>query len=160
MANNLFISESDFKVLDEKLEELVQTTQSRCAVLIDKSGSLILAKGRFNYVPPDDLGVMAAGAFSALGNMVDVAATHITTSFHYANAETIHFCVIMPQVFVLILYESSPGETKPKTEQIIHASNNFAASVRPILEKKNAIVPKVASFNFINNKINEIFKVS
>lgn len=158
MANNLLISEADFKILDESLAELVQSTQSRCAVLIDKSGSLILAKGRFNFVPPDDLGVMAAGAFSALGNMVDVAASHITTTFHYANAETIHFCVITPQVFVLILYESSPGETRPKTEQIIHASNNFASSVRPILEKKNPVFQKVASFDFINKKINEIFK--
>ena len=160
MPNSLLISESDFKILDENLEELIRATQSRSAVLIDKSGALILAKGQFDYVPPDDMSVMAAGAFSALGNMVDVAATHITISFHYAHAETIHFCVITPQVFVLLLYESSPGETKPKTEQIIHASNKFAENVRPILEKKNTFVPNVASFNFINDKINEIFKVS
>jgi len=158
IKKSLFISESEFQILEEKLSNLVVSTNSRCALLIDKSGYLILAKGHFHFIPPDDMGVMASGAFSALCNMMDMAAAHLTVTYHFPGAESLHFCVINPNIFLVIIYKANPQETVKKGEEIMKISRLFAKEVKSLVGKRGIKDKGPASFDFITKKIDEIFK--
>jgi len=158
VKKSLSISESEFQLIEEKLSNLVVSTNSRCALLIDKSGYLILAKGHFHFVPPDDMGVMATGAFSALCSMVDVAAAHLTITYHFPGAESLHFCVINPNIFLLIVYKAIAQETLKKSEEIMKLSRLFAKEIKGLIGKQGVKDKGPASFDFITEKIDEIFK--
>ena len=158
MANReLYISEDDFQDLNDKLSDFVQTAEARCALLVDKSGYLIVAKGHFSFIAPDDLGVMAAGAFSALCNMVDIAAAHVTTNFHFPGTETLHFAIVNPQVFLVVFYKAEADETREKREEIMKMTQDFVREIKPVFGKKDVDVRGWGSLDFINEKIDEIF---
>jgi hypothetical protein len=158
VKKSLSISESEFQLIEEKLSNLVVSTNSRCALLIDKSGYLILAKGHFHFVPPDDMGVLATGAFSALCSMVDVAAAHLTITYHFPGAESLHFCVINPNIFLVIVYKAIAQETLKKSEEIMKMCRLFAKEIKGLIGKRGVKDKGPASFDFITKKIDEIFK--
>jgi roadblock/LC7 domain-containing protein len=157
VTKDIIISDTDFNTIDKLLSELVKSTGSRCALLLDKSGHLILAKGHFHFIPPDDMAVMAAGAFSALSNMVDIAASHLTTYFHFPGTETVHFAVVTPEIFLLMLYKVSDNKLREKEEEVLKSSQKFIRKIKPVLGKKVINNKGWESLDFINEKINQIF---
>ena len=158
MGEGFFITEADSRILDEKLTRLTLSTESRCALLVDKSGHLIMARGHFHFVPPDDMGVKASGAFSTLCNIVDVAAAHITTTFHFPGSETIHFGVVNPNIFIVLIYPTPDRNPENKNEEIMKAIQSFAKEVKELFGKHESDVKSAVSLNFISEKINEILK--
>ena len=156
-AENYFISRDDYNYLDEKLGIMVRATGGRCAILFDKGGYLILAKGDFPSIPPDDMGVMAAGAISALSNMADIAIPHITVYFHPPGTESVHFSVINSKLFLAIFHDKT-GEFSPLLQDdTMKTIQSFIDELREVLGKREEKAPGFSSPDLINEKINEIF---
>jgi len=156
-TKGFFIKEADFKVLEEKLSRLVRETGARCGLVVDKSGYLILASGEFPSLSSEDVGVMSAGALSALGKMVDSRTDHITVHFHTPKLETVHFSVLTPQVFLVVVIQSPEGKELEKEEGVRDACRAFTRDAKPLLEKQEIVSGELGSLDFVNKKLDEMF---
>lgn len=157
-TRDIFLSEEDYKFLNEKVNALVKSVGARCGLLVDKSGYLIIARGKFHYIPADDIGVMSAAAFSALCNMVDVAAAHISVDFHFPGAETMYFAVVNPQIYLILFYKTKDEKAADKKDEIMKKAQEFIREVKPVLGKRAVNVQGWGSLDFITEKLDQIFE--
>jgi hypothetical protein len=111
----IIIDEEGFKNLENKMEELGRRIKAKAILLVDKNGFLILSKGRFPKQPPEDIGVMASAAFTALNQMLNHDSELITVDFHCQPEEIVQ-CHILHQKMFLVLLFQPPVRDNPEWE--------------------------------------------
>ncbi len=158
LYQNLVITEKDFDLIKEGITRVVEARGVRSVLLIDKSGYIIVATGAFRFIPAEEIGVMAAGALSALSTMVDMASPgHLTIQFHSSAVDNIHFAMLNSHIFLAILYNSTALDERGDKDTILKAAQSFIKKVRPLFAKGESTLPGLGSLDFINEKIQEIF---
>ncbi|MBN1903222.1 hypothetical protein JW926_18025 [Candidatus Sumerlaeota bacterium] len=131
-SEEIILEEEDFQNLENKLEALLLEVGSTAALLLDRNGFLILAKGNFPDLDPEDFGVMASAAFTALNQMMNNKSDRITVNFHSPQDENI-LCHILHHKMFLVLIFKSPVEGDPeRAEKIDQASQSFLKDVKRI----------------------------
>jgi len=156
-TREIFISEKDFDFIEERLGGLLVKTAARCAMLVDKSGHLVMARGDFHKTPPNDLGVMAAGAISALCNMSEAAPAHLTAQYHDPGSESIHFALINSNLFLVVFFTTSAENASAGNEVILSESRLFVRNIKPLLFNKGGDIQGWGSLSHIMEKIDNIF---
>jgi predicted regulator of Ras-like GTPase activity (Roadblock/LC7/MglB family) len=155
MISNFYsLSEETVNMITEEMQKLLESTNARCALLIDKSGYIIASEGSFSYLPAEDMGAIAAGSLGALSALVNIAnSNEMTIEFHSKGIDTIYFALLNNRIFLNILYDSSTTKKK-----IRDASKIFVKTVQPLLDKDATQTIKLQSVEFIEEKLSELFK--
>ncbi len=148
------LSEEAINTIIREMQKLLENTNARCALLVDKSGYIIASEGSFSYLPAEDIGAIAAGSVAALGTLVNIASSNeMTIDFHSKGIDTIYFILLNTRIFLNILYDSAITKKK-----IRDASKAFVKTVQPLLDKDATQPVKLQSVEFIEEKLSELFK--
>ncbi len=148
------LSEETINKIFQEMQKLLENTNARCALLVDKSGYIIASEGNFSYLPAEDMGAIAAGSVAALGTLVNIAnSSEMTIDFHSKGIDTIYFVLLNNRIFLNILYDSSITKKK-----IRDASKAFVKAVQPLLDRDGTQPVKLQSVEFIEEKLSELFK--
>lgn len=148
------LSEETISTIVQQMQRLLENTNARCALLVDKSGYIIASEGSFSYLPAEDMGAIAAGSVAALGTLVNIAnSNEMTIDFHSKGIDAIYFVLLNNRVFLSILYDSSITKKK-----IRDASKVFVRIVQPLLDQDATQPVKLQSVEFIEEKLSELFK--
>lgn len=148
------LSKETVLTIERNLQKLIRKTQVRCTFLFERSGYIISAKGDFQYLQPEDMGAMAAGALAAIQSMVSLTnSNEQTITFHNNNLDKIHFAMVTPWVFLAVFYDA-----KTTSKKVREAVKEFVKAVQQCIIKDQTHPVIFDSVQFINEKLNELFK--
>jgi hypothetical protein len=100
------------------------------------------------------MGAIAAGALAALNSLVSRAESReVSIRFYGAEVERIHFALLTERLSVVMLYAHNPRITNVRA-----SVRGFVQKVRPILERDQTRPGPLASMEYIENKLDEMFR--
>lgn len=148
------LSKETISAIERNLQRLIKKSLPRCAFLFERSGYIICSKGDFQYLQPEDMGAIAAGAIAALQSMVSITnSSELTITFHNTTGDRIHFAVVTPRILLAVLYD-----TQTNTKKVREGVREFLKVCKPYLLKDETHPTGLDSVQFINEKLNELFK--
>lgn len=153
------MSDATLDIVHEGLEQLVESSHARCALVIDRTGCIMCSAGDFHPINPSTLGATAAATIAALNAMVSRAASpEVSVKFYGAEIDKIHF-VLLDERLILCLLHSRHATSG----SIRAAAKAFVARVAPEIEAdKRRRAPAnedlVKSVNYIEDKLDQLFK--
>jgi len=148
------LSEETIKIIERNIQKLLRKARPKCVLLIEKSGYIITSKSEVDFKQPENMGAIAAGILTALQSTVSfVNATELTITFHNSSVDRIHFVMLTPKIFLVVLYDNQTPLKKMR-----EGIKEFAKIIRQQLIKDETHPPKIDSVQFINEKLDEIFK--
>jgi hypothetical protein len=125
----IIIDEEGFQNLENKLEELFREIKATATLLVDKNGFLILAKGRFPDQTPEDMGVMASAAFTALNQMMNHKSDQITVNFQLPRDEIVRCHIFHRKMFLILLFKPHMHDEPEREERIRNAAQSFMKEI-------------------------------
>lgn len=148
------LSRRTIEELEGALTELWEQSRARCAFILDRTGCILASQGDFYPMNPQTMGAIAAGAIAALNSLVSRAESReVTIRFYGGEIERIHFALISDRLIVTLLHSHNAT-----TGNIRNAVRNFIQRVRPILEREQTRPGPIASVEYIEKKLDEMFR--
>lgn len=91
-TTDLVIGISDLAELEETLDDMVQGSRARCALLINRDdGSIIAGQGYLDSLDTTSLGALAAGAFASAREIARlIGEPEFSVLFHQGRREHVH----------------------------------------------------------------------
>jgi len=103
----LVIGAQDLPRLEGALDGLLQQSQARCALLINRDdGSLITARGFVHSLDTTSLAALAAGAFASAREIARlIGEPEFSVLFHQGQREHIHVNLAGEHALVMVLFD-------------------------------------------------------
>jgi predicted regulator of Ras-like GTPase activity (Roadblock/LC7/MglB family) len=91
-TTDLVIGISDLSELEQALDDMVQGSRARCALLINRDdGSVIAGQGYLDSLDTTSLGALAAGAFASAREIARlIGEPEFSVLFHQGRREHVH----------------------------------------------------------------------
>jgi len=155
MARQFFLLSGEaIEKIESKMGELVSQTKAKFSQVIDRSGYLIASRGQPPHIHPEEFGAISAAVLSAMRVVVNLAESQeITMKVHSQTMPDLHFRWINPRVFVLVAFDNATSD-----HAVRDAARSFASEVFPHLAQDQAQAPDLRSNQFIEEKIEELFR--
>lgn len=128
----IILDEEVFQRLENKFEELFRQIKATAALFVDKSGFLILAKGSFPDQTPEDMGVMASAAFTALNLMMNRKSDRITVNFQIPPDEIVRCHILHRKMFLVLIFKYNIQDDPERETHITNASQSFLKEIERI----------------------------
>lgn len=150
------LSRRTIEDLDAALNDLRTDSGSRCAFVLDRTGCILAHCGDFHPLNPQTMGAIAAGALAALNSLVSRAESReVSIRFYGSEVERIHFALLNERLSVVLLYTQNPRITNVRA-----SVRGFVQRVRPIIERDQTRPGPLASMEYIETKLDELFRES
>lgn len=148
------LSRRTLEDIEAALNDLRADSGSRCAFVLDRTGCILAFCGDFYPLNPQTMGAIAAGALAALNSLVSRAESReVSIRFYGAEVERIHFALLNERLSVVMLYAQNPRITNVRA-----SVRGFVQKVRPILERDQTRPGPLASMEYIESKLDEMFR--
>jgi hypothetical protein len=149
------LSEKVLDLVEAQLADLLERSGARCAMLIDRSGYLILRRGKFTSVHPEEMATIGAGTFNALQSFVNMSESpELTVNFHTKSLDNIHFHQVNRHSILLVIFRFH----EVAEEDVRRLSKEYAEKIAPELNKDITEVAGWNSVKFISKKLDELFE--
>ena len=105
-AHQIIILEEDVERINAALDDFLRETESKCALVIDRSGQLITSRGVQPTMDIQALSALAAGAFASTSEIARlVGETEFTVLFHQGKKEHIHVSLVDEHTLMMALFD-------------------------------------------------------
>ncbi len=104
---DLVLFEEDYTRINEILVNLVQETNSKFALLVDRSGQLISSQGDTNQMDSISFASLSAGNFAATSELAKILGQEeFSVLFHQGTDESIHLSVVASRVIMVVVFDN------------------------------------------------------
>ena len=106
-ASDLVLFEEDYSTINEVLSQLVRETNSKFALLVDRSGQLISSQGDTERMDSLSFASLSAGNFAATSELAKILGQEeFSVLFHQGNNESIHLSVVSGLVILVVVFDN------------------------------------------------------
>lgn len=106
MQDGINIFEEDFWAISDTLNRLLQGTNARAVLLIDKAGQLITSTGDITGLDTSSFATLSAADFAATSQLASlIGETEFKTLFHQGQRENIYVCLIANRVILAVIFD-------------------------------------------------------
>ncbi|MEO0136506.1 MAG: roadblock/LC7 domain-containing protein [candidate division WOR-3 bacterium] len=106
MQEGLNIFEEDFWAITESLNRLLQGTNARAILLIDKAGQLITSAGDTSTMDVSSFATLSAADFAATSQLASlIGEKEFSTLFHQGEKENLYVCLVANRVILAVLFD-------------------------------------------------------
>jgi len=106
MQEGLNIFEDDFWQINDALNRLLQGTNARTILLIDKAGQLITSSGDTAELDTSSFATLSAADFAATSQLASlIGEKEFSTLFHQGEKENIYVCLIANRVILAVIFD-------------------------------------------------------
>mgnify|MGYP000892652996 CR=1 FL=1 len=96
----------DVARIDGVLDEFLNDSQARAALLVDRDGHLVTKKGAMGSFDPDSLAALVAGSFAATRELAKLLGeSEFSVIFHQGRNEHIHIGLAAERSLLVILFD-------------------------------------------------------
>lgn len=151
-------SEQVLEVIDDSLVLMLDESNARCALVIDRTGCIIASSGDFHPIGQEVMGATAAGIVAALNSMVARASSpEVSVRLYGSDLDNIHFLVVADRLILCILYSR-----RTTSGRVRASAKTFSQRITPLIEQERGDTTSperlVQSVRFIEDKLNDMFK--
>lgn len=106
MREGINIFEEDFWAITDVLNRLLQGTNSRTILLIDKAGQLITSAGDTATLDTSSFATLSAADFAATSQLASlIGEKEFSTLFHQGEKENLYVCLISNRVILAVVFD-------------------------------------------------------
>jgi len=130
--------ESDSHRIDELLRDFLRDSNARCALLVDRSGQLILSVGEPPQFDPAAFASLAAADFSANDQLASmIGEPEFSSLFHQGEKESMYLADVAKRLILVVLFDdrATLGMIRVKVKAVVRELNTI---VTEIFEKASA----------------------
>lgn len=130
--------ESDSNRIDELLRSFLHESNARCALLVDRSGQLILSAGEPPQFDSAAFASLAAADFSANDQLASmIGEPEFSSLFHQGEKESMYLADVAKRLILVVLFDdrATLGMIRVKVKAVVRELNTI---VQEIFEKSSA----------------------
>jgi len=106
MQEGINIFEEDFCAIADALNRLLQGTNARAVLLIDKAGQLITSTGDLAGLDTSSFATLSAADFAATSQLASlIGEKEFSTLFHQGEKENLYVCLIADRVILAVIFD-------------------------------------------------------
>ena len=106
MREGINIFEEDFWAINDTLNQLLQGTNARTILLIDKAGQLITSAGDTTSLDTSSFATLSATDFAATSQLASlIGEKEFSTLFHQGEKENLYVCLIADRVILAVIFD-------------------------------------------------------
>lgn len=106
MREGINIFEEDFWAITDILNRLLQGTNARTILLIDKAGQLITSSGDTAKIDISSFATLSAADFAATSQLASlIGEKEFSTLFHQGEKENLYVCLIANRVILAVIFD-------------------------------------------------------
>lgn len=106
MGSDINIFEEDFWKISKKLEKLLQETNSRAVILIDKAGQVITSVGEMGELDLASFATLSAADFAATSQLATLIGEEtFSTIFHQGENFGIYISLVADKLILAIVFD-------------------------------------------------------
>lgn len=106
MREGINIFEEDFWAINDTLNRLLQGTNARTILLIDKAGQLITSAGDTTSLDTSSFATLSAADFAATSQLASlIGEKEFSTLFHQGERENLYVCLIADRVILAVIFD-------------------------------------------------------
>jgi predicted regulator of Ras-like GTPase activity (Roadblock/LC7/MglB family) len=106
MREGINIFEEDFWAITDILNRLLQGTNARTILLIDKAGQLITSAGDTAKIDVSSFATLSAADFAATSQLATlIGEKEFSTLFHQGEKENLYVCLIADRVILAVIFD-------------------------------------------------------
>jgi len=104
---DLVLFEEDYTKINDILANLVRETNSKFALLVDRSGQLISSQGDTNQMDSISFASLSAGNFAATSELAKILGQEeFSVLFHQGTDESIHLSIVASRVIIVVVFDN------------------------------------------------------
>ena len=115
-------TEDDYGAIVRSLQQFLQDSNARCALLVDRSGQLVATVGEQPHFDPTAFATLTAADFSANDQLARlIGETEFNSLFHQGEQESMYLVDIARRVILVILFDNRTtlGLVRLKVKQTV-----------------------------------------
>lgn len=121
-AGTWSLGESDYRRITEHLQSLLQESNARCALVVDRAGQLLASVGEQLQFDPTSFASLTAADFSAndqLAKMIGEA--EFASLFHQGEKESMYLADVARRVILVVLFDqrTTVGMVRLRVKQTV-----------------------------------------
>jgi predicted regulator of Ras-like GTPase activity (Roadblock/LC7/MglB family) len=135
MPEETALFENEFKEITGILKKLLETSNSKAVLLIDKAGQLISSVGDIRDIDTLSFSTLSAADFAATSQLAElIGEKEFSSLFHQGERESLYISMVANRVILAILFDqrTTLGLVRVRTK---HASNELEAIFNRIFKK-------------------------
>lgn len=106
MREGISFFEEDFWAINDALNRLLQGTNARTILLIDKAGQLITSSGDTTGLDTSSFATLSAADFAATSQLASlIGEKEFSTLFHQGEKENLYVCLIADRVILAVIFD-------------------------------------------------------
>jgi predicted regulator of Ras-like GTPase activity (Roadblock/LC7/MglB family) len=156
----LVFYEDDVQELDAVLDEFTKTSQSKCAIIIDKEGHLVTKRGYTKSINTDALSALVAGSFAATREIAkQLGETEFAVLFHEGKDQHIQVSLVADRALLVIVFDdrTTLGMIRVTAAQLTEKlAGLFLAAAERNLTREPVRLPAVEE-SVVQEKLDEFF---
>jgi len=129
----LVFYEEDVGEINKILEQFLERSQAKCALLIDKEGHLVTKKGFTKSFNTDSIAALVAGSFASTREVAKLLGeTEFSVLFHQGKNENIHIGLVAERALVVVIFDdrTTLGMVRLYAEELTQKlTNTLVASI-------------------------------
>lgn len=135
MAEETTIFENEFKEITRILRKLLETSNSKAVLLIDKAGQLISSIGDVRDLDLLSFSTLSAADFAATSQLAElIGEKEFSSLFHQGEKESLYITMVAQRVILAVLFDNRTtlGLVRVRTK---HAAGELTDVFNRIFEK-------------------------
>ncbi len=149
MPENVNVFEDDFWAINEKLNQLLKSTNALAVLLIDKAGQLITTAGDISQLDTTSFASLSAADFAATSQLAMlVGEKEFATLFHQGEKQNIYVASIEARVMLAVIFDqrTTLGLVRVRTKQTVAELEKLFQNIFAKLEGAPAGQPQESTF--------------
>ena len=151
------LTEADADAINTVLQRLLHDSNSRCALLVDRTGQLVATVGERPTFDPTAFATLTAADFSANDQLARlIGETDFSSLFHQGEKESMYLADVARRVILVVLFDNRTtlGLVRLKLK---HAVEELGHIVRQMLQRQ-ATVPRANILAGADDEIDRLFR--
>jgi predicted regulator of Ras-like GTPase activity (Roadblock/LC7/MglB family) len=148
MREGINIFEEDFWAINDTLNRLLQGTNARTILLIDKAGQLITSSGDTSSLDTSSFATLSAADFAATSQLAAlIGEKEFSTLFHQGEKENLYVCLIANRVILAVIFDqrTTLGLVRVKAKNTAAELEKIFTEIFSKLEKETGVTKEIDS---------------
>ncbi len=156
LIDRIKLFESGFQSIKENIEKLLQQSDAKAVMLVDRDGNLITNAGETEKIDLEAFATLAAADFAATSQLAEIIGeTQFRTLYHQGERDHLYFQVIARNIIIAVIFDqrTTLGLVRVRVK---HASETLSKILEEIFGGQQASAgPEDANLEDISKDIED-----
>jgi len=160
-TDSVNIFEEDFWKINQELEKLLQETNARSVLLVDKAGQLITSAGETSNIDVPSFATLSAADFAATAQLASIIGENtFSTLFHQGERQSIYISIVAKKVILAVVFDKKTtlGLIRIKVNQTAQRMEGLFTKIYEKIEKEYKSNIDSDFFKEAESELDNLFK--